>query len=151
MDKISKTAFIHSFVCLALLFLLCSAKAEEMVMDLNIKDNTISANLIEAPFKDIIEKIEKEKGIWFKGSDSITDEKLSVQFQDLSLQEALGRILSVLNYSLIFDKDSKLVGVFIVGKLDNIRSNSNSRKVTRKRTRSSRSSRRDYKSPRRDR
>lgn len=143
MDKISKTAFIHSFVCLSLLFLLCSAKAEDMVIDLNIKDNTISANLIEAPFKDIIEKIEQEKGIWFKGSDSISDETLSVQFQDLPIQDALVRILSDLNYSLIFDKDSKLVGVFIVGKLDSAGSNSKSRKVTRKRTRSSRNSRRD--------
>jgi hypothetical protein len=90
--------------------------AQEERIDLKFQEQTFSADLEEAPLGAIIKRFKEEKGIWFKGKESLLDEKVSVQFKDLPIREGLERILSAMNYSLIFDGEARLVGVVLVGK-----------------------------------
>ncbi|MCP4109532.1 MAG: hypothetical protein GY749_29095 [Desulfobacteraceae bacterium] len=86
-------------------------------MELNFnKEQLLSVHFDKVPLKLIFEKIGKEKGVWFGGDEAIFEEKISVQFKELSLEEGLKRILAFMNYSLMFDQDGKLNGVVIVGK-----------------------------------
>jgi len=80
------------------------------------KGETLSANLKEVPLKAVFEKISREKGVWIKGNDSVLEEKVSIEFRELSLSDGLKRILASMNYSLVFNLERKLVGVIIVDK-----------------------------------
>ena len=82
--------------------------------------STLSAKIERASLKGVIAKIKEEKVIWFKfwfkSSEQLLNEQVSVRFKSLPLQDALERILSGLNHSLIFDKDGDLLGVILLGK-----------------------------------
>lgn len=78
----------------------------------------MSADIEEAPVKAVIEKIKEERGIWVKGSHHLTDQRFSVDFEDLPVQDGLERILSRMNHSLLFDQYGKLLGVIILGTSD---------------------------------
>lgn len=84
--------------------------------NLTLKGDYISANLKGASLKAVFEALEREKGIWFKGNRSFFEEKVTVQFTDLSLEDALKRILSSMNYCLVFERDGALVGAMLIGK-----------------------------------
>jgi len=85
-------------------------------VDLTFKGETLSANLKEVPLKTVLEKISREKGVWIKGNDSVLEEKVSIEFRELSLTDGLKRIRAPMNYSLVFDLERNLVGVIIIGK-----------------------------------
>ena len=91
-------------------------RAEEGKIELEIKGEIISARIKGVLLKDIVEKVNEKKGIWFKGRESLFEEKISVEFNYLSIQDGLKRILSKMNYSFIFDQNGKLLGVILVGK-----------------------------------
>jgi hypothetical protein len=121
MRKASKAIVI--FIAASVLFFLSSALiiAEEGYIDLDFGNRTLSANIREAPLRAVIGEIRKAKeGIWFriwlKGSKVSLDEKVSVQFKDLPILDGVKRILSPMNYSLIFDNHGKLLGVFLLGR-----------------------------------
>jgi len=88
---------------------------EEDVL-LKCKGEILSANLKEITLKMILEKLGKERGVWFKCDNRVLDSKVSAHFKGLSLEEGLKRILSSMNYSLVFDSDRRLVGLIIIGK-----------------------------------
>ena len=85
-------------------------------VDIKFPGDKISADLKEISLSSILAMIEQERGIWFKGDASSLNEKVNVAFADSSLQDGLKRILWVLNYSLVFDSQKRLKGVFIRGK-----------------------------------
>jgi type II secretory pathway component GspD/PulD (secretin) len=97
--------------------------AEEGSMNLRFSGNTLTAKIEDIPLKAVLEEIEDKKGIWFHVSSqgSLEDEKISVEFKDLSIRAGLERILSSMNYSLFFDQSS-VVGVMLFGKTDGTRS-----------------------------
>jgi len=78
----------------------------------------MSAELQGVSLRLVLEKLEREKGIWFKGDESVLEEEVSIRFKDLPLYEGLRRILSHINHVLVFDGDNGLVGLFILGKKD---------------------------------
>ena len=82
---------------------------------------TFTAILEDASLKTVLEKFQKETGIWFKIPESELNERVSVQFANLSIQEGLKRILRTMNYSFLFDQDNNLMGTFIFGKVNRIR------------------------------
>lgn len=92
------------------------ARSQEARIYLKFTQETLSVNLEEAPLTAVIKRVKEEKGIWFKGNESLLDEKISLQFEDLPIEDGMARILSAMNYSLLFDRDSNLVGVILVGK-----------------------------------
>lgn len=86
------------------------------VMDMQFDGGRLSANLHRAPLQLVLDKINKEKGISFTAGTSLLDDTVSVQFANLSLEEALKRILARSNYSLVFDKNEELIGAMIIEK-----------------------------------
>jgi hypothetical protein len=124
-----KTAIHHSYMTIALSvasFLIAVVfpnllKAEEGIIEMDFKEHTVTADIEEAPLRTVIEEIKKEvQGVWFKiwlgGSVASLDERISVEFKDLSIRNGMERVFSAMNYSLVFDKHYKLIGVFILGK-----------------------------------
>lgn len=85
-------------------------------VDLVFKEETLSANLKKVPLKVVLEKISREKGIWFKGDASVLEGKVSLQFQNLTLHDGLKRILAQIDHSLVFNRAGRLIGLYIVGK-----------------------------------
>ena len=101
-----------------------SAGAESISLD--FQGATFTASLDEAPLRNVFEKVQQETGIWFNAPESLLDERVSVQFENLSVQEGLKRILHTMNHSFLFDQDNNLIGAFVFGKANGIRRATNS-------------------------
>jgi len=108
--------FTMFFIALLIVAGFYSERPRAQVVDLKLKGESLSAHLNGTPLKHVFEKLNREKGIWFKGDASLFEEKISVHFSDLSLQDGLKRILSSMNYSLVFGDNGRLDGVIIIGK-----------------------------------
>jgi len=109
--------FIITLMALSFLLGLPSyGQAVKKDIDLKLKNELLSANLDRVPLKEIIKRLEMEKGIWFKGSESLFEEKVTVQFKNVTLDNGLKRILSSMSYSLIFNHNRQLEGVIIIAK-----------------------------------
>ena len=93
-----------------------SASAGTENNSLIFQESTCTALLEQEPLKNIIEKVRRETGIWIRVPESVKDERVSVQFKNLSLKEGLRRILRTMNYSLLFDQDGNLIGALVVAK-----------------------------------
>ena len=65
---------------------------------------------------EMLEKVRRETGIWVKVPESLLDERVCVQFENVSIQEGLKRILRTMNHSLLFDQHNNLIGAFVFGK-----------------------------------
>jgi hypothetical protein len=129
-----RALMISSLACLLIAGFFSPALAKEGYTDLKFQGKTLSADVKKVPLKAILEKLKKEKGIWFEGDESLFEEKVSVQFKDLPLLDGVKRILAHLNYSLMFDKNQRLVGVIVLGRLDPSRMNVGSRREPAKGT-----------------
>jgi len=84
-------------------------------IDLTFKGDVLSANLNETRLKEILGKLEREKGISWIGDSSLVEEKITLQFKDLSLSEGVKRILGSMNHCLIFDANERLASVILIG------------------------------------
>lgn len=121
MQTISR--LITPILCGSILFFsgLNLSSAQPRSVELNLSNQTLSAKIKEAPLRDVIETMEKE-GVWFKlwlkGKESVLDERVSVTFTGLPVQQGLERILSTLNHCLVFDRNGRLSGVILLGKPD---------------------------------
>ena len=116
-----KTLILILTICT---FCLCSFSptlAREGFVDLKLDGDTLSADLKGAVLRDILEDLNKERGIWWKGDQSVLEENVTVQFTDLSLEDGMRRILGFLDHCLFFDNERELIGVFLAGKDGTIR------------------------------
>ena len=111
-----KTSIITLMALSFLLGLTSHCLAVKTEIDLKLQNGLFSANLDRVPLKEIIKRLEAKKGIRFEGSDSLFEEKITVRFTNLSLENGLKKILSSMNYSLIFNRENQLLGVVIVAK-----------------------------------
>jgi hypothetical protein len=84
-------------------------------IDLTFQGDVLSVNLKETQLKEILGKLEREKGISWNGNSSLLEERITLQFKDLSLNEGVKRILGSMNYCLIFDANERLASVIIIG------------------------------------
>jgi hypothetical protein len=84
--------------------------------EIRIADSIVSANLKKAPLQDVIREIKEQSKIWVTGNESLLGEKISVQFNNLTLEKSIGRILINFNHSIVYDEQEEVVGLFIVGK-----------------------------------
>ena len=98
---------------LTVLFPPCSqAPAHELVCT----EHTISATLTGVPLKKALQTIQQNTGLWYRGTETLLTEPLTVQFTDLPLEAGLKRLLTSLNYSLVFNSEGTVVGVVLLGK-----------------------------------
>jgi len=68
------------------------------------------------PLKSVLERLESEKEIWFRGDPSLLEKEVTVHFTELLFEEGLKRILASTNYSLIYDGNGRPTGVVVIGK-----------------------------------
>ena len=102
--------------CSFLVIALSPFPASGRTIDLTIEGDALSANLKGTPLKEILEELEKETGIFWRVYEGVLDERVTVQFEALSLKNGLKRILSSTNYCLVFDSKERLNSVIIVGR-----------------------------------
>jgi len=112
--KTIKTGFCAGLVvsCILSFFLFQNGLCAEAV---SVKGGLLSVNLKETSLLEVARDIEKQSGVWFRGDETLFQEKISVTFNDLPLEEGLKRILSNLNYSLMFDAKNEVAGVMVMG------------------------------------
>jgi len=82
--------------------------------NVTIQNGRMSVDLKEASIVDVAKDIEKDSGITFKGDESLLEEKVSVSFKDLPLEDGIKRILANMNYSLMYDSRGEVSGVMIM-------------------------------------
>ena len=116
MKKAAKVILALIAVCFTFFSQSTFILAEEIVIYLDFENQTITAKLEEAPLRSVFERIKRGKDIWIKGSRFLLDERVSVQFKDLSIEDGLDRILRNMNHCLIFDQNRNLLGVIVVGR-----------------------------------
>lgn len=112
MRRQTRIFHFRSFWILFSLLVFSSAQAADPV---SVNDGLLSVNLKETSLLEVARDIEKQSGVWFRGDETLFQEKISVTFHDLPLQEGLKRILSNLNYSLMFDAKNEVAGVMVMG------------------------------------
>lgn len=130
---VKKTIVFPAFTIIWLIFCFpfgTSMGAQNSSID--FQGSNITASLKETPLKNIIEEFQKEKGIWFKSPKSLLDERVSVEFENLSIREGLKRILRTMNYSFLFDKDNNIIGIFVFGKANRVRKTTDSDELNEK-------------------
>lgn len=118
MHRVTKSILI----CLTASFLMFSLSTLTLAQGgriyLDFRNQTLSANIEDAPLRDVLTRIKKKKGIWFKAclkGESSLDEKVSLRFRNLPIQSGLERILSGMNHCLFFEK-RRVMGVMLFGK-----------------------------------
>ena len=122
MGMAKKIGVLSALITMGVIFCcLFNTSAGSESISLDFQGATFTASLDEAPLRNVFEKVQKETGIWFNTPESLLEEKVSVQFENLSVQEGLKRILHSMNHSFLFDQDNTLVGVFVFGKANGIR------------------------------
>jgi hypothetical protein len=77
MDKFLKSTFGALIVGLLLCVFSASSRGEEGRIELNFDDRFVSANLENVPLRIILDKIKREKGLWYKRDRSLSEKKLS--------------------------------------------------------------------------
>lgn len=77
-------------------------------IQLKFQAKGLSADLKDTPLKSILMAIQKQKGIWFKAEDDLLEEKISIQFRDLSMEGGMRRILASMNHLLVFGQGGEL-------------------------------------------
>jgi len=95
-----KTLTIILTICTFFLCCFSPALAREGFVDLKLDGDTLSADLKGAVLRDILEGLNKERGIWWKGDQSVLEEKVTVQFIDLSLEDGMKKIFGSLDHCL---------------------------------------------------
>jgi len=93
-----------------------SIDAQSGNSEIKIKRQSISVEIEGATLETIFDKINETKAIWFKGSKSALQERISASFVGLPIEDGLKIILNNLNYSLIFDNNQRVLGVVVLGK-----------------------------------
>ena len=120
MKRLTKTFNSCLAVAVILVFVTNSwVHAQEETLQLAFKEQTLTAKIKQVSLEKIIEKIKEKTGIWFKyhvKEESVLEEKVSVEFKNLTLEKGFDRIFSFINYSLIFDRGGNIMGVFLLGK-----------------------------------
>ena len=110
--------YVINIICFLLVICLNSYVAAGPIYDkagLQIKDGKISAVLVNTALRDIIRQVKAQDDIWFRVGEDLAGYNVSVRFTEIPLDEGLRRILKGLNHSLVYNADSKVAGVFILG------------------------------------
>ena len=107
MNRIFKVfAFIFCFA----IFL---SPAEAKNASIRFEDRKMSADIDGVLLGEVFEKIKAQREFSVKGDESILNSEVSVNFENLSFQDGLKKILGEINHILLFDKNKEPSGVII--------------------------------------
>jgi|GEM_PF-4185703 len=119
-----------------IVILLTGVSAGQNEVSIRFEKGMVSADIRKVSLSRVLEVIREEKGIWletgFLKDESLLDEQISLQFQDVPVQDGLERILSGINHCLVFEKGS-IAGVMLFGKADGSSTYRQRRSITRRR------------------
>jgi hypothetical protein len=90
--------------------------ADQEGSGLEFKGNLVTADLCNVLLKNVLKVFQKKKGIEFKGDETLFARKISIKFKDLPVKRGVKRILSPMNYVMLFDKKGQLTKVIILGR-----------------------------------
>lgn len=108
--------FIAGFILfLFFLSVFSSNAAAKVSEEVNFHGDLMTVKLQDMPLKQLLEKIQKEKGIWFDANGFLPEIKLSMQFENIPLEKALHRFLFKYNYVLFFDHNQNPTSITIFG------------------------------------
>ena len=108
--------FIAGFILfLFFLSVFSSGAAAKGSAEVNFHGDLMTVKLQDMPLKQLLEKIQKEKGIWFDANGFLPEIKLSMQFENIPLEKALHRFLFKYNYVLFFDHNQNPTSITIFG------------------------------------
>jgi hypothetical protein len=105
-----------------------SASASEKIIykDIGIifDGDFVQVNIADVPLEKILQAFKEAKGIDYKGDEEVLTLKLTGNFEKLSVEEALHRILYNFDHSVIYNKNEEIIQVRVVdkGKGKNIQS-----------------------------
>jgi hypothetical protein len=80
----------------------------------NVQRGLLSVDLREVSLISVAKDIERQSGISFKGDESLLEERISVAFEDLPMEQGIKRLFSTLNYSLLFDSRGEISEIIIM-------------------------------------
>jgi hypothetical protein len=112
--KIRRVVLFIGFILMAIPA--TSIGAQSGISEIKFKGKSISVEIEGATLETIFDKINETKGIWFKGTRGALQERITASFVDLPIEYGLKIILSNLNYSIIFGKNQRVLGVVVLGK-----------------------------------
>ena len=104
---------------------ICSLSAEEITDsyqrashqgELLIENGVVSADLREIPLGKILEQVREKANVWYECERTLLREKISIQFNEVSLKDGMKRILAHFDYALEFNDGGELVGLVLIGK-----------------------------------
>jgi hypothetical protein len=113
MKKVSHT-LIYGLSLLTYLLSLHASPASAGLLDLKFGPKGISADLRQVTLSAILEKISMEKNFWYSAGSTLLENEVSLQFEDLSFEKALKRILAKTNYSLVSDENGNPIGAIVL-------------------------------------
>jgi len=103
----------RAFAVATLLALACSARAaDERVI--RYTDNTLTVQVTKAPLGEVLDEILHQAGAQLRGAPRNTGD-VTVDFEDVPLQEGLHRLLGDQNFMLVYAGDGHLRGVRLLG------------------------------------
>jgi len=114
--KRTAKALILFFIGFLLVSVSYTKSSEAKEANLMFKGEYFSADLKGTSVNAIFQTLEREKGIWFTGNQSLLDKEVTVRFTNHSLEDGMKRILASMDYCLVFERDGRLVGAVLIGK-----------------------------------
>lgn len=80
-----------------------------------IENERMSANLKNIPLSEIYQIIKKKCNIQIKGGEEFQGKKITINFKGLTIDRGISRLLSGLNYSILYDSNGSLREIIIAG------------------------------------
>ena len=106
---------IHQLYCIIVLIFICTSAQGNYSSDQSGEDSVapdgrfsdpgravLSMDIKDEPLKEVLERISDQNGITFSLPPSLAEEKVMMRFSNLTLEEALSKILSPYNHIFIY-------------------------------------------------
>jgi hypothetical protein len=124
-NKFNRPGFLIIYCLIFMLMIVSLCLADEIIPpeeissqkgNMIIKNGMFSVEYDNIPLGEILNQIKDQNNIWFESDEVLLDEKISVRFEDLSLEEGMKRILNSINFVLVYHNNGTLAGVMLFNK-----------------------------------
>ena len=77
------------------------------------KENLFSIQAVNEPLRDVLKKISKASGYQIRFNTQFSDDKISMQLNNVTLKEALARVLKAYNHLSVWDDKKHIITLLI--------------------------------------
>jgi hypothetical protein len=121
LSKILGQMYLHLILILFLGTFITAEAVERggALTKINVENGLMAAELDSVALKTVLENIKTINGLEYQGEEDVLNEKITMSFDSLSIEEGLMRILSKFNCTMKYDSDGMPISVYIFGKGDN--------------------------------